>query len=305
MTPWLDRAPNAVPVRLATALHDERNRSSTRDACDWLLPTTLRLRAPTSRSAIWRCAPLARSSRCMARFTTPHALRMARFPFFRSGHCPPAASTELSSSDAPVTALRLPSNVCIALARWLSPAGGDSPAVAGDVCERAAKTTRLRRSVTIAASTDDPERLPSDGQSLTPRGLPPVAFRFGNAAPVSRCCARSRRRRPFVRLLPLRYDREHDPYERLVPRFLRRGRAGARSVPRRRIAAGTKWISPPGRTTGRFAVAPVLVLRPPFRGADECERASRAVDDFPRSCERLPSPARAESPESRDSSVNE
>lgn len=52
--PWLDRASNAVPAQLAATLHDERNRSSTRDAYDQLLPTTHRLRVPTSRSVI-RC----------------------------------------------------------------------------------------------------------------------------------------------------------------------------------------------------------------------------------------------------------
>jgi hypothetical protein len=76
--PWLDRAPSAVPARLATTLHDERKRSSTRDACDRLLPTTLRRRAPTTRSVIRRRCPLARTFGCLARFTTPQALRMGR-----------------------------------------------------------------------------------------------------------------------------------------------------------------------------------------------------------------------------------
>lgn len=82
------------------------------------------------------------------------------------------------SSDAPFTALRLPS-LCIALARRLSPAGGD-PLTCGERRLREhGQTTRLRRPVTDPASTDDPERLPSDGRSLAPRGLPPAAFRFG------------------------------------------------------------------------------------------------------------------------------
>ena len=63
---------------------------------------------------------------------------------FRGGRFLPATSTELSSSDAPVTALRL-ALLRIALARRLSPGGGDPPLVRGGVCERAAKITRLRR----------------------------------------------------------------------------------------------------------------------------------------------------------------
>jgi len=44
----------------------------------------------------------------------------------------------------------------------------------------------------IAASTDDPERLPSGGRSLAPRGFPRcVSLR--RLASVSRCCARPRR----------------------------------------------------------------------------------------------------------------
>lgn len=36
IAPWLDRASNAVPAWLAAMLHDDRFRSSTRDACDQL-----------------------------------------------------------------------------------------------------------------------------------------------------------------------------------------------------------------------------------------------------------------------------
>ena len=64
----------------------------------------------------------------------------------------------------------------------MGPTGGDPPSRVGNrggVCERAAKITLPRRSVTIAASTDDPERLPSAGRSLAPRRLPLAAFRFG------------------------------------------------------------------------------------------------------------------------------
>jgi hypothetical protein len=97
--PWLDRASNAVPARLAATLHDERNRSSTRDACDQLLPTTQRLRAPTFRSAI-RAWLLRAASDAWRVFTTPHTLRVFRF-VVRRGRFLPVASTELSPSDAP------------------------------------------------------------------------------------------------------------------------------------------------------------------------------------------------------------
>jgi len=114
-SPWLDRASNAVPVRLATVLHDERNRSSTRDACDQLSANDT---STTGTHASFGDPGDARSHGCMARFTTPHALRMCRFSAFRRGRFLPATSTELASSDAPVTALRLSSfALCIALAR--------------------------------------------------------------------------------------------------------------------------------------------------------------------------------------------
>lgn len=71
--PWLDRASYAVPARLAATLHDERNRTSTRDACDQLLPTTHRRRVPTFRSAT-RGSSLAGRFGCVARFhDAPHA----------------------------------------------------------------------------------------------------------------------------------------------------------------------------------------------------------------------------------------
>jgi len=110
-TPWLDRAPNAVPTWLAATLHDERNRSSTRDACDRLSANdTSTTGTHVSRSAIHRSYPLSGSCGCMARFTTPHALRMCRsFTLFEAGILLPATSTELASSDAPVTPRRLPS----------------------------------------------------------------------------------------------------------------------------------------------------------------------------------------------------
>lgn len=57
----------------------------------------------------WVCSPCEEAHGCMARFTTPHALRMESVPAFRGGRVLPATSTELASSDAPVTALRLPS----------------------------------------------------------------------------------------------------------------------------------------------------------------------------------------------------
>jgi hypothetical protein len=84
---------------------------------------------------------------------------------------------------------------------------------------------------------------------------------------------------PFVRLLPLRYDREHDPSK---GRFLAApaGRAGARSTPWRRIAAGPNDFRHP-RERRLVAVAPVLVPRHPLRSADESERASRAGDESP------------------------
>lgn len=114
------------------------------------------------------------------------------------------------SSDAPVTPLRL-SSFSLRL-----PEETPSPVVRG-VCERGAEITRPRRSVTISAGTDDPERLPSDGRHSRGEGFP--SLRFASARrpgfPVLRASTTTT---PFVRLLPRRYDREHDPLERSVPR---------------------------------------------------------------------------------------
>jgi hypothetical protein len=83
---------------------------------------------------------------------------------------------------------------------------------------------------------------------------------------------------PFVRFLPLRYDREHDPSK---GRFLAApaGRAGARYSPvATNRQAGPDDFRHPGERRA-VAVAPVLVRRNPLRSADESERASRADDE--------------------------
>jgi len=153
-------------------------------------------------------SPCEEPSRCMARFTTPHALRMQSVQAFRSGRFLPATSTELHPLTLPsprsacppvLRARRLATQCTRAFACERRP---PRPMGCGGVCERAAKTTRSRRSVRIAASTDDPERLPSDGRSLAPRELPLAAFRFGTPPRSPGLLRAFTTTTPFVRLLP-------------------------------------------------------------------------------------------------------
>lgn len=103
---------------------------------------------------------------------------------------------------------------------------------------------------------------------------------------------------PFVRLLPRRYDREHDPFERPIPR--------CSGGPRRRVvhsAANESLRAPddfrhpserrvhPRRSGSRSST--FLADRRRGRESEPCVRRLH------HSCERLASPARAESPESR------
>jgi len=139
--PWLDRAPNAVPTWLAAMLHDERNRSSTRDACDQLLPTTLRRRVPTSRSAIRRCHPCGVPPDAWRVSRRPTHFGCSRFRLFEAGvFFPRRRPTE--SSDAPVTAHRLPSGFAhearLAFANQRRPPRPRRES--GGVCEHATKT---------------------------------------------------------------------------------------------------------------------------------------------------------------------
>jgi len=103
---------------------------------------------------------------------------------------------------------------------------------------------------------------------------------------------------PFVRLLPRRYDREHDPFERSVPRFSGWPcRAHGQSCGDESLQDPDDFRHREERRTGLPSLRfPTSVL---LRAGG---RASRAVDDFSRPCERLSSSPRAESPESRDSS---
>jgi len=217
-------------------------------------------------------------------------------PAFRRGRFLPATSTERH----PLT-LPSPRSACLpcSFARCRAgfrPAGRDPLTQVRGVCERAAETTRLRRPVTDAASTDDPERLPSYGRSLAPRSCPRCVS-FPSAAPVSRCCALPRRRRRSC-------DFCHD--DTIVSTTHSKGWCLADSGrPCRRTVQTSGEKSPPAPNDFRhpgerrtFAVAPVPdidgFLRLPMGG-----RASRAVDDFHRPCGWLPSSARAESTESR------
>lgn len=99
----------------------------------------------------------------------------------------------------------------------------------GGACERAAKITFTRTSRERTHASDDPERLPSAGRRSRRRGCP--RLRFASArSPVSRILRASTTMTPFVRFLPQRYDREHDPEK---GRFLAApaDRAGARPGP--------------------------------------------------------------------------
>jgi len=171
--------------------------------------------------------------------------------------------------------------------------------VVGDVCEHAVETT---------------------GCSLTRDGGAAVlmiqsAFhRTGNHSRLESCPSLR-----FASATPLRSPvaaRVHDDdcrssdfchYEPIVSTTLSKGRflassgrpCGRTVCPAATNRRRTQLTFVTWKNDGWFSVAPVLVHRPSLRSADESERASRAVDDFPRSCERLPSPARAESPESK------
>jgi len=115
-TPWLDRACDAVPTRLAATLHDERTGHRPEMRATSFLPTTLRRRAPTFSFGDPAVFALASNPPDAWRvFTTPHALRTEPVPAFRSGRSLPATSTDCASSDAPVTALRLSSSSLWAL----------------------------------------------------------------------------------------------------------------------------------------------------------------------------------------------
>jgi len=109
--PWLDRAPNAVPAA-ACDRASRRTQQVIDQRC--VRPAFANDTSTTGthvRSAT-RCVlrQLARTIRFgwMARFTTPHSLRM-RSIRWSSGRVVPVTSTEPSSSDAPVAVLRLPS----------------------------------------------------------------------------------------------------------------------------------------------------------------------------------------------------
>jgi len=110
-TPWLDRACDAVPARLAATLHDERTGHRPEMRATSFLPTTLRRRAPTfSFGDPVACSPCEEPSGCMARFHDAPRTSDRAGSCFRSGRSLPATSTDCASSDAPVTALRLSSS---------------------------------------------------------------------------------------------------------------------------------------------------------------------------------------------------
>lgn len=172
-TPWLRSSLERRSRAACDRTSRRTQRTSTRDACDQLLPTTLRRRAPTSRSVIPGRAPLARRPTDAWRASRrPTHFGWSRFRLFEAGVFFPRRRP----SSHPLT---LPSPRS-AYPPWAFACRRRPPHPrVGRACERAAETTRSRRPVTVAASTDDPERLPSDGRSLAPRGFPPAAFRFG------------------------------------------------------------------------------------------------------------------------------
>jgi hypothetical protein len=109
-------------------------------------------------------------------------------------------------------------------------------------------------------------------------GCPPLRFASARSLglPVLRASTTTS---PFVRFLPLRYDREHDPFERSVPRCSGRPcRAHGPCPVATNRQAGPDDFRHPGERRA-VAVAPVLVRRNPLRSADESERASRADDE--------------------------
>jgi len=194
--PWLDRAPNAVPAWLAAMLHDERNRSSTRDACDQLLPTTLRRRVPTSRSAIRRCLPLR---------GPPDAWRVSRRPThfgcksvlaLRGGRFLPATSTDCD----PLT-LPSPRTACPLISRtrrdWLSPIRGDPPAHDGN--REVSASTRPRPSAHDDAREGSPQVLMirsafhRTGDRSRLEGCPSLRFASARRPGLPVCCAHPRR----------------------------------------------------------------------------------------------------------------
>jgi len=149
---------------------------------------------------------------------------------FRLGRVLPVASTGLAPSDAPVTARRLP----LRLRERRPPS-----------LERRCLRARGRDHLFVPSrdgrhASGDPERLPSAGRRSRRRGGAPTAFRF-RAQRRSPGLRASTTMTPFVRFLPQRYDREHDPEK---GRFLAApaDRAGARPGPRRRIAVSPRAV---------------------------------------------------------------
>jgi len=163
------------------------------------LPTTLRLRAPTFRSAICRGCPLIRSScesRCEALqmhgalHDAPRTSDVSVFLSFRGGRF---FFPRRRPSFHPLT---LPSP------RAAYPLYLLACASAAFAFERRPPLTGVRRRLRARGRdhlptktrdglrrTDDPERLPSGGRSLAPRGLPLAAFRFvtQHRSPVAAC----------------------------------------------------------------------------------------------------------------------
>jgi hypothetical protein len=181
--PWLDRASNAVPARLAATLHDERNRSSTRDACDQLLPTTHRRRAPTFRSAT-RCFRSCELPRMRGAFSR----RPTRFGCFGSWFAAGVFFPWRRPSSHPLTLRHRTPPALFALAR-----GGPPFLGRGGACERTVETTFSRTSRERTHASDDPERLPSAGRRSRRRGVTPGCVSLPLAARSPGFCALPRR----------------------------------------------------------------------------------------------------------------
>lgn len=84
--PWLRSSLERRSRAACDRTSRRTQRTSTRDACDQLLPTTLRRRAPTSRSVIPGCAPLARRPTDAWRASRrPTHFGWSRFRLFEAG----------------------------------------------------------------------------------------------------------------------------------------------------------------------------------------------------------------------------
>jgi hypothetical protein len=124
--PWLDRACDAVPARLAATLHDERNGHRPEMSATSFLPTTLRRRAPTFRSVIRWCLPLRAILRMHGAFSRrPTHFGSSRFLLFEAGVLFPRRRPTAHPLTLPSPRSACPPRAC-------GPTGGDPPSRVGN-----------------------------------------------------------------------------------------------------------------------------------------------------------------------------